>query len=123
MSPDFGKLVLRVGFGGMMLTHGWPKAVNLVSDWGTVEFADPLGIGSTASLILTVFAELICALSVLIGYKTRLASIPLIITMLIAALVIHGPDPLAKKELALLYLSGYVAIAIMGPGKWSLDKK
>ncbi|MGB0176565.1 MAG: DoxX family protein [Owenweeksia sp.] len=123
MSSDFGKLLLRITFGGIMLTHGWPKAQTLINDWGSIKFADPIGIGETASLILTVFAELICALLVTIGYKTRLATIPLIITMVIASLIIHGNDPFGRKEMSLLYLGGYLAIALLGPGKWSADKK
>ena len=106
-----------------MITHGWPKAQNLVANWGAIEFGDPLGIGATASLILTVFAELICAILVVAGYKTRLASIPLIITMAVAALVVHGSDPFGRKEMALLYLGAYLTIAFIGPGRWSVDRK
>ncbi|HAD97241.1 MAG TPA: DoxX family protein [Cryomorphaceae bacterium] len=123
MPPDFGKLLLRITFGGIMITHGWPKALKLVSDWGHIEFADPMGIGATASLILAVFAELVCAVLVVIGYKTRLATIPLIITMVIAAFVIHAKDPFGNKEMAILYLGAYLAIALLGPGKWSADRK
>lgn len=99
---DYALLITRLVFGGLMLTHGWPKLMKIInSDWG---FADPLGIGAAPSLILTVFAEFFCALAIVLGWKTRLVAIPLIFTMLVAALIIHGSDPLADKEMALLYL-------------------
>ena len=74
-----GLLLLRVGFSGMMLTHGIPKLMKLVQ--GNMEFGDPIGIGSSLSLILVVIGEAICPLLIIIGYKTRLATIPIIITI------------------------------------------
>ena len=87
--------------------------------------SDPIGIGVLASTILVVIAEAICPMLIIIGYKTRLASIPTIITMGIAAFIVHGAKGLAyeQKELALLFLFAFVAIALLGPGKHSVDKK
>lgn len=118
---NFGLLFLRVAFSGLMLTHGIPKLLKLLS--GNFEFGDPLGIGATASLILAVFGEVIFPLLVIIGFKTRLATIPVIITMLTAAFVVHASDPFGIQEKSILYLSAFVAIAILGPGKYSVDKK
>lgn len=118
---DYALLITRLVFGGLMLTHGWPKLMKIInSDWG---FADPLGIGAAPSLILTVFAEFFCALAIVLGWKTRLVAIPLIFTMLVAALIIHGSDPLADKEMALLYLGGFAVLAFMGGGRLSIDRK
>lgn len=119
---NIAKLILRIGFGGFMLTHGIPKLMKLFAD-GPIEFADPLHVGATTSLILAVFAEVVCAALVLVGYKTKWAALPLVITMLVAAFVIHGADPLSKKEFALLYAVGFIAIGMLGAGKYSLDRK
>ncbi|MFT4536355.1 MAG: putative oxidoreductase [Saprospiraceae bacterium] len=116
------KLILRIGFGGFMLTHGIPKLMKLV-EGGEIQFADPIGLGVTFSLILTVFAEVICAGLILIGFKTKWATFPLIITMLVAAFVVHADDPFGKKEFALLYAVGFVAISLLGAGKYSIDRK
>ncbi|GER60251.1 DoxX family protein [Patiriisocius marinus] len=116
-----GLLFLRVAFSGMMLTHGIPKLMKLVQ--GNMEFGDPIGIGSVPSFILTVIAEAICPLLIIIGYRTRFASVPVIITMAVAAFIVHGADPLGTKEKALLYLFGFVAVALLGPGKHSVDRK
>ncbi|MGK0386813.1 MAG: putative oxidoreductase [Patiriisocius sp.] len=116
-----GLLFLRISFSGMMLTHGIPKLMRLIQ--GNMEFGDPLGIGATPSFILTVLAEAICPLLIIIGFKTRLASIPVIITMAVAAFLVHGADPIATKEKAVLYLFAFLAIALLGPGKHSVDRK
>lgn len=110
----------RLIFGGLMLTHGYPKLQGFSQRMDT--FPDPLGLGSPVSLGLTVFAEFFCAILLMLGLGTRLASIPLIITMAVVAFVIHGPDPLGKKEMALLYLAGYILLLIFGPGRFSVDK-
>jgi putative oxidoreductase len=116
------KLILRIGFGGFMLTHGIPKMMKLFAG-GEIQFADPIGLGATASLVLTVFAEVVCAALIVVGFKTKWATYPLIFTMLVAAFVVHADDPLGKKEFALLYAVGYLAISLLGAGKYSIDKK
>ena len=116
---DLGKLILRVIGGGFMLTHGIPKLMKLLS--GNLSFGDPIGVGPEISLGLTVFAEFICALMILVGFKSKWATIPLMITMLVAAFIVHGTDPFGKKELALLYFAIYTGIFFLGSGKYSID--
>lgn len=113
-------LWLRIIGGGFMLAHGIPKLMKLFAG-GEIKFADPFGIGPAATLGLTVFAEVICAVMILIGFKTRAATIPLLITMLVAAFVIHGADPFGKKELALMYFGVYLSLFFLGSGKYSVD--
>lgn len=113
-------LIIRLGSAALMLTHGWPKAMKLING-GEIKFADPFGMGMTLSFILTVFAEVICATLVGIGLKTKLATIPLIITMITAGFIVHGADPIAVKEKAFLYLMIYLVILLKGAGKYSVD--
>ncbi len=120
-SYNSGLLLLRLGFGGMMLTHGIPKMLQMLS--GDFSFGDPIGIGEPASLVLAVLCEVIFPFLVIIGFKTRLSAIPVIITMAVAAFIVHAADPLGTKEMALLYLFAFVAIALLGAGKYSIDKK
>lgn len=132
-----GLLILRVGICGYMLTHGWSKLQMLLA--GQFEqFGDPIGLGNRASLALVTFAEFFCALAVILGLATRLAAVPLVIAMGVAAFVAHGADPwtmeqgfnlfFAKKtemplskEPALLYLIPFLTLAFTGPGKFSID--
>ena len=116
-----GLFLLRFTFSAMMLFHGIPKLLNLIQ--GTLMKSDPIGIGVLATTVLVVIAEAICPLLIIIGYKTRFASIPVIITMGVAAFIVHGADPIGVKEKALLFLFAFVAIALLGAGKHSVDRK
>ena len=118
---DIGLLILRIGFGGMMLTHGIPKLLKMIS--GDFSFGDPFGIGEPATLVLAVLGEVLFPILVIIGFKTRLSAIPVIVTMAVAAFIVHATDPLGTKEIAILYLIGFIAIAFLGAGKYSVDKK
>jgi len=117
---DIALLIIRLGAGGMMLTHGIPKIGRLLGE-GPVKFADPFGLGPEISLGLAIFAEVICAGLVMVGFKTRLATIPLIITMLTAAFYAHWNDPFGKKELPLLFACVFLGILAFGAGKVAVD--
>lgn len=117
---DLSLLLVRLAAGGLMFTHGFGKLQKLVN--GNFEFGDPIGLGPEISLGLTVFAEILCAFLVLVGFFTRLATIPLIITMLVAVFIVHGDHDFGKKELGLFFLINYLVIFLSGAGKYSLDK-
>ena len=125
MLNSIGLLILRLGVGGYMMTHGWGKfQMLLAGDFD--QFADPIGIGNTASLVLVVTAEFFCSILVMAGLATRLAAVPVICAMAVAAFVVHANDPWtmgqgASKEPALLFLTGFLTIAFTGPGQLSLD--
>ena len=114
-------LLLRVGIGSLMLVHGVPKMGGLFSG-GDIQFPSIFGLGATLSLCLAVFAEVICSIFLIVGLGTRLAAVPLIITMLVAVFYIHGNDPFIKQEMGIHYLLAYVLLLITGPGKFSLDQ-
>ncbi len=118
---DLWLLISRVALAAFMLTHGYPKFLRLL-EGGPYSFSDPFGIGAAASLVLAVLAEFIAPLFILFGLFSRLASVPVIFTMFTAAFIFHAADPFARRELALLYLVGFLAILILGPGKYSVDR-
>ena len=112
--------MLRVLSAAFMLTHGYPKLLKLFAG-GEIKFGDPIGIGPVASLVLVVFSEVVCVILTGLGLLTRLSSIPVIITMLVAAFIAHGPDPFGRKEMALLYLLVFTTLLVFGAGRYSLD--
>jgi putative oxidoreductase len=119
-SLDLLVFILRICIAAFMITHGWPKLLRLL-EGGEIQFGDPIGLGPTLSLILVVFAEFFCSVLIGIGLGTRLASIPLIFTMLVAAFIAHADDPFRQKEMALLYLLFYILLLVVGSRKYSLD--
>ena len=118
---NIGKLVLRVSFSLLMITHGLQKINRLFAD--EIKFGDPLGIGSTPTLILAVLAEFIAPILIIVGFKTRWFSLLPIATMAVAVFIVNINNPFKRQELALLYLFGFITIALIGPGKFSIDKR
>lgn len=118
---DLAVLILRVGVSILMLTHGYAKLTRYLG--GDHSFADPIGIGEKASVILTIMAEFGCSILVILGLFTRAALIPLAFTMVVVAFIVHGNDPFGDKEHPLLFLISYVALLLTGPGKYSVDNR
>ncbi|MFD0861768.1 DoxX family protein [Sungkyunkwania multivorans] len=117
---DLGLLILRVGFSALMLTHGYGKFMMLIQGNGD-QFGQVLGLPAIVACILAVIGEFIAPILIILGVKTRLSTIPVIIVMAVAAFVVHAADPIATKEKALLYLIAFVVIGLSGPGKYSID--
>ena len=118
---DLALLILRISSGGLMLTHGIPKINMLFAS--PIQFADPFGFGSTLSLIFALIGEVVAPILIIIGFKTKIATIPSIITMFVAAFIVHANDDLGTKEKALLFLASFVVILLAGAGKYSIDRK
>jgi putative oxidoreductase len=117
---DVGLLVFRVFLGFAMITHGYPKLQMFLGS-EKIEFMSFFGLSSIVSLGLAVFAEFVCSIFLILGLFTRPALIPLIITMLVAALAVNLEHGFGKMELALHYLFGYILLLISGAGKLSVD--
>jgi len=118
-STSLGALLLRVGFGVLMIPqHGYAKLVGFSAYKD--KFMDFLGLGSTVSLSLAIFAEFFCSILLVFGLFTRLATIPLLTTMLIA-MGVHNWAFFGEYELATAYFIAYAAILWIGPGNYSID--
>jgi len=121
-----------------MMTHGIGK-LRMALAGQFDRFPDPVGLGSALSLLLMTGAEFFCALAVILGAATRLAALPVVAGMAVAAFVVHGADPWtmergaklflagqakswASKEPALLYLVSFLALAFCGGGRFSVDR-
>lgn len=137
MAASIGLLILRIGIGGYLITHGWGKLQMLLAG-GADKFGDPIGLGNTLSLALVTTSEFFCALLVIFGLGTRLAAVPVVISMFVAAFVVHAKDPWTmetaanaffsgasktwfSKEPALLFLIPFLSLVFTGGGRFSLD--
>lgn len=116
---DLAALLLRLSFGAAMIPHGLRKLDKFNNPLSELTFSDPLGIGSKNSLILVTVVELLFPVLLMLGVKVRVTSIPLIATMAIAAFVANKGGSFADREPALLFLSGYLAIWLLGAGRYS----
>lgn len=134
---SIGLLILRLGIGGYLLTHGVGRLQMLLA--GQFEqMGDPIGLGNVLSLILVTISEFLCALLVMAGLATRPAAAIIVISMSVAAFAAHANDPWtmaraaelffagevsypASKEPALLFLIPCLALVFTGAGAFSLD--
>ncbi|AVR46331.1 DoxX family protein [Christiangramia fulva] len=117
---DFGLLIMRIAFTCSLLTHGFPKFLKFFGP-DEIKFGDPLGFGELTTFSFAVFAEFFCSLFVLFGFLTRIATIPIIITMAIVVFVVWLPEGFGKMEMPFLYLSAFTVLLITGGGKYSVD--
>jgi putative oxidoreductase len=119
-SFNVAALLLRLCFGGLIcLNHGLSK----LKHFGTMQgsFSDPLHVGHTVSLVLVVFAEVFCALLLVVGLFTRFAALVLVINLAVAAFIVLKGQTMETHEPAFLYLTAFSAILLIGPGRMSVD--
>ena len=107
------RLFLRLFVGILMLTHGIAKIENF--DTLVDTFPDPIG------LPLIILVEVGASILVMVGFLTRLALIPLIFSMIVAAFLTFPTFALATSELPLMYLGIFITLLLAGPGKCSVD--
>lgn len=127
VTTSIGLLVLRIGVGVLMLTHGWGKVQMLFGDPPPAPF-DPIGLGQTTSLALAALGEFVGSLLVVLGLLTRVGALLVVATMAVAAFVVHANDPWlmsggAAKEPALIFLTAFLTLVFTGAGRYSLDAK
>ena len=103
----------------MLVNHGYGKLVHFADRKN--DFMNFLGLGSTTSLALVIFAEFFCAIFIILGLFTRFTVIPLIIAMSVAFFQAHDGAIFGKGESAALFLSGFLALLLCGPGRISVD--
>ena len=116
-------LLGRLAVGLVFLSTGWGKVHNVEK---VTEFFTSLHIPAPGlNAVVVGWSELLCGAALVIGLFTRLATIPLIVSMIVAILTakrgdIHGFfDLIAFEETT--YLLVLVMIAILGPGAISID--
>ena len=128
LTTDLGLLVLRVGaFVPLFLKHGLEK-VYPPSFWEmATTFPDPAHIGHVPSLLIAAISDGICSLLLVLGLGTRFAGAYIFVILSVAWAFTHhfiffgkGLEP-KHGELIVMYITQSLALALLGPGKFSLD--
>ena len=122
---DIVLLLIRLVFGYIFIVHGWGKIQN-ASHW----MGDISPVPGFLQA-LAAFAEFGGGIAMILGFVTRLAALGLICTMAVASYTHLGVmgDPLVSPtgghsaELAVSYLLLSVLLLVIGPGRFSVDKK
>lgn len=115
-SRDLGLLFLRVSGGLLLLwVHGLPKLLDFTAQLQLIE--DPFHLGSHLTLILAIFAEVLCPLLIVAGLLARLACVPILFVLLVALLVVHPQWSVAEGQFGWLLLILFATVLIAGPGR------
>jgi putative oxidoreductase len=116
-------LLGRLAVGLVFLSTGWGKVHNVEK---VTEFFASLHIPAPGfHAVLVGWSELLCGAALIVGVLTRLATIPLIVSMIVAILTakrgdIHGFFDLVAFE-EFTYLLVLIMIAVLGPGALAVD--
>ena len=125
---DLGNLILRVVTGAsMIIFHSWGKIVGMVNflngkHWKFVDTVQMMGLPLPVLFaIIATLIEFIASILIILGLFTRISAIGLALVMLFA-IYLHIITK-TSAELALIYLSVFVFLALAGAGKFSLDAR
>lgn len=120
-----GLLILRLSIGGLMLFHGYHKLIHGVDGLAGMFSSKGFPGGIAYAVYL---GELLAPILIIIGYRTKLASLFVVATMLVAMFVAHADDLLNigdhgewALELIGLYLFGALSIFFLGAGKFAVS--
>jgi putative oxidoreductase len=116
-------LLGRLAVGLVFLSTGWGKVHNVAK---VTEYFTSLHIPAPGlNAVVVGWSELLCGAALVLGVLTRLAVIPLVVSMIVAILTarrdaIHGFFDLVAFE-EFTYLMVLTMIAILGPGSIAID--
>ncbi len=124
-NKEAGLLLQRISIGILILFHG---IANLSTNYSFIK-SQLNAIGIPESIAYLVFiGEIIAPILIIIGWRTRLASLILVFNMLTAILMSHSGDIFTLNqfggwgiELQGLYLFGAMVIFFLGAGKYSIS--
>lgn len=127
MNESAGKLILRLTLGGLILLHGVAKLMGGVSGLSGMV----TGAGLPAFFTYGVYVgEVIAPILVLLGWYSRIGAALIAINMLFAIGLAHRGELLAlgqsggwALELQGMFLFTAVALALIGPGRFSINAK
>lgn len=127
MYPELGLLLLRLAIGGVVLAHGLQKFGQLGGPGlqGVAGFFGGLGFRpAPAWATLVALVETVGAALLILGLLTPLAGLLIAADLLVAIVVAHWPRFWSQDgglEFPLPLAAGALALALVGPGAWSLD--
>ena len=127
MTDDLGKLLLRLTLGVFMLFHGYAKIVKGVSGIETAL----LSAGWPAWTAYGVYiGEIIAPLLVILGFYARVGGLIIVVNMIFAITLSHAGQwfDLGRGGGWALELQGFflftgLVLALIGPGRYAINKR
>ena len=127
MNESIAKLLLRLALGGAILLHGIAKLTGGIS--GIAGMVSGAGLPSFLAYGVYV-GEVIAPVLVLLGWYSRVGAALIAINMVFAIALAHRGQLFALNdnggwalELQAMFLFTAIALAVMGPGRYSINAK
>lgn len=117
---EYGTFALRLGLGGFFVTAGIMSiflATSVIAAITNLGFPLP-----RLFTWLLIMIELICGAAVIVGYKIKYVTVPLALILFVAITTnpLGGITHPIKDAVLLLAV---IALWLLGPGMWGLDRK
>lgn len=126
---NLARLFMRLFVGVMLLQFGIRHLVHFEALSET--FPTVMSLSPGTSLILMIIVELVCSLFIMVGFLTRLSTLPPIVAMcaaeyyilhdMVPNLPVYGLDSTDPGYLPIMFIGIYIYMLIAGPGKISFD--
>ena len=127
MNESTGKLILRLALGSLILVHGVAKLIGGVGGLSGMVTAAGLPAFVTYGVYV---GEVVAPILVLLGWYSRIGASLIAINMLFAIALAHRAElfEIGKSggwalELQGMFLFTAIAIALLGPGRFSVNGK
>lgn len=124
---DLALLILRVGVGASFIFHGWPKLIGGPDKWArlgrSMDQVFSISIFPEFWGFLAAFFETAGGLALILGLFIRFFGFGLSFTMLVAFLKhLFAGDGFGGFSHAFELMIVFVALTIIGPSKYTLDR-
>jgi len=117
---SLGMLLLRIAVcSEIAIVHGFKKIGVGVQE--AEQIPNPLNLPDSFNNAFAISANIVFPFFVMIGFLTRLATLPTLAVTLTGYFVVHWGDSLLLKDPPYIYSLLFLFILIMGPGKYSID--
>jgi putative oxidoreductase len=121
LSFDFGMLFFRIAIATqLIIVHGLKK-IGIGTEMAE-KVPNPFHFPDILNQSLAIASNLIFPLFVILGWYTRLATIPILAITLTGYFVVHWGDPLLVSDIPFMYSLGFLFIFCSGPGIYSIDR-
>ncbi|HMN43113.1 MAG TPA: DoxX family protein [Povalibacter sp.] len=126
-TEDYGKLILRLALGGLILFHGVAKLTG-----GIGFIADVVAKAGLPSFVAygVYVGEVVAPVLLIAGWYSRIAAAVIAINMVFAIALVHVPELFTLNgsggwalELQGMFLFTAVAVALLGPGRFSINRR
>ena len=122
-------IVARVVIGSIMAAHGWMKLQGGPENFGNTLLTD-IGVPAPVFMAYVItFLELVGGIALIVGLLSRVFAVAIAVILTVATLAVKTDygflsQPKAAfpgAELDLALIAGALVIALLGPGRISLD--